>query len=183
MMKRILVIALALVTVCALCIAFVGCSGAKRDESGLEYTLDKETDTYSVSGYSGTGEEIEIPQKYDSKPVTSISSRAFKGNKTVKKIVIPDGIKSIGANAFYGCSELEEVIFKDGSAIKEIATGTFSGCSKLDNVELPHSVTKIGYKAFNNCTAMKTVSLPNDLQIIGYFAFSAFFFRSKRTNK
>ncbi|MBQ9242674.1 MAG: leucine-rich repeat domain-containing protein [Proteobacteria bacterium] len=60
---------------------------------------------------------------------------SYKGSQ--KRIVIPDGIKDIGANAFQNNQTIEEVI-------------------------LPNSVWNIGQAAFKNCKSLKHVSLPNN---------------------
>jgi len=170
-MKRIVRIAAAVLFAASLCLFLLSCSG-KTDDKGLVYTLDKETDTYTVTGYTGSAKELEIPAKYDSKLVAAIGASAFNGNKSITKVTIPSSVKTIGATAFYGCTELTEVIFSEGSEISEIPTGAFSGCSKLDGVVIPDTVKKIGYKAFNNCTSMKTVTFPDKLETIDFYAFS-----------
>ncbi len=171
-MKRFLRIAAVILVAVSLCLVLSSCSGTKTDENGLVYTLDKESDTYSVTGYSGSAGEITIPAKYDTRLVTSIGASAFAGNKTLEKITLHEGITTIGANAFNGCTELSEVVFDGESKLTELSVGVFSGCTKLDDVKIPNGVTKIGYKAFNNCTAMKSVSFPAKLEVIDYYAFS-----------
>ena len=42
---------------------------------------------------------------------TDISDGAFKGNKKLKSIVIPDGVTDIGWNAFSECTNLKSVSF------------------------------------------------------------------------
>ena len=171
-MKRILRIAAVALFAASLCLLLLSCGNGKKDDKGLIYTLDKATDTYTVTGYTGNAKEIEIPAKYDSKLVAAIGTSAFNGNVSITKVTIPSSVKTIGSTAFYGCTELTEVVFSEGSELKEIPTGAFSGCPKLDGVIIPDSVTRIGYKAFNNCTSMKTVTFPDSLEIIDFYAFS-----------
>ena len=44
--------------------------------------------------------------------VVSISQKAFKDNKTMKKLVISQNIKNIGKYAFYGCKSLKNIEIK-----------------------------------------------------------------------
>lgn len=162
-----LVIALILI-----CIGGISCSGKKTDANGLVFTIDKSTNTYSVAGYVGTSPDVTIPESFESLPVSSIAAGAFKENKNIKSVTIPESVRSIGATAFIGCTELNKVVFAGTFSINSLATGTFSGCTKLDGVVIPDSVKSIGYKAFENCTSMTTLTLPSNLETIDNYAFS-----------
>ncbi len=160
------------ITLILICLGLVSCSGGKTDANGLVFALDKNTDTYSVTGYTGTSPDVTIPASFESLPVSSIAAGAFKDNKIIKNVTIPESVRSIGATAFIGCTELSRVVFAGTSAINSLATGTFSGCTKLDGVVIPDSVKSIGYKAFENCTSMTTLTLPLNLETIDNYAFS-----------
>ena len=43
--------------------------------------------------------------------------------------------------AFYGCSNLKDVVLKDG--VTTIGEGAFQYCSSLSNINIPKSVTSI----------------------------------------
>lgn len=73
----------------------------------------------------------------------------------IEKVVIEDGITSIGNYAFMGCSDLAEVNI--GSAVKTIGVNAFSGCSKIEEVSLPASLTGISNYAFNNCSCLSLI--------------------------
>ena len=49
--------------------------------------------------------------------VTSIGDEAFRGRTSLKSIVIPDSVTSIGDRAFWGCSSLESIIVSPGNAV------------------------------------------------------------------
>ena len=59
---------------------------------------------------------------------------------------IPDGVRTIGPNAFYGCGYLTTIIFPNG--VNMIRDDAFLGCTKLTNIILPESLTWIGSSAF-----------------------------------
>ncbi|MDE7087557.1 MAG: leucine-rich repeat domain-containing protein [Clostridia bacterium] len=58
----------------------------------------------TVLKYRGTEEEIKLP-----KNVTRIAPYAFANCKTLKKLITPVKLQSIGKGAFYGCDNLIEV--------------------------------------------------------------------------
>ncbi len=78
----------------------------------------------------------------------TISPYAFLNCTGLKKIEIPEGIKTICGSAFENCSSLEEVILP--SSLVEIGDNAFRGCSKLKNIILPKNINKIGYRAFDD---------------------------------
>jgi len=54
-------------------------------------------------------------------------------------------------------------------------TGAFNGCSVLTRVEIPNSVTHIGYKAFYNCSNLTTLVLPDSMVSFGEQVFDGCF--------
>ena len=93
-----------------------------------------------------------------------------KHYKSIKSVVIEDGVTSIGGWAFYDCSSLTSVTIPDGVTI--IDGSVFSGCSSLTSVTIPDGVTSIGNSAFSNCTALTSITIPDGVTSIGDSAFS-----------
>lgn len=89
--------------------------------------------------------------------VTKIDDKAFKGNTTVTKVVIPSSVTAIGAESFSGCKNLTSVSVPKN--VTTIGKNAFKGCAKLTKVTLPSKCTKIGANAFNGCKKMKTITI------------------------
>lgn len=103
---------------------------------GLEFSLDKRTDTYKVKGIgTATKKYIVIPAVYEGKAVTSIGDNAFP-HCNMKGITIPNSVTLIGSSAF-------------------------AFCSSLTNISIPDSVTGIGEFAFDACSSLTSISIPN----------------------
>ena len=70
---------------------------------------------------------------------------------------IPNGIQTIGLQAFSGRSSLTNVIIP--SSVTSIQAAAFSGCSSLTNIIIPNSVTTIGANILNNCASLKSIKV------------------------
>ena len=67
----------------------------------------------------------------------------------IKKVVIENGVTSIGVRAFFGCSNLTSITIPN--SVTNIGWYAFSGCLGLTSLTIPNSVTSIGDGAFNGC--------------------------------
>ncbi|MGN1258449.1 MAG: leucine-rich repeat protein, partial [Candidatus Limisoma sp.] len=81
------------------------------------FAFKKVTDGYSVSKSEYALDEdfvgmLEIPAKYESGDVVAIEENAFNVKNGLTGVTIPEGVESIGANAFAGCSGINTVINK-----------------------------------------------------------------------
>ena len=76
----------------------------------------------------------------------------------------------IGDYAFKNCSSLTSVNIP--SSVTEIGYAAFVGCSSLTSVNISSSVTKIGEHAFSDCSSLTSVNIPSSVTEIGEYAFS-----------
>ena len=90
--------------------------------------------------------------------------------RIIKRIIIGDGITTIGSRAFYTCSALISVTIPN--SVTEIGDRAFEGCSALTSVTIPNSVTKISDLAFARCSALTSVNIPNSVTKISDLAFN-----------
>lgn len=89
----------------------------------------------------------------------------------IRAVTIEAGVTSIGVEAFYNCTNLEEVTFAEGSQLETIGDAAFSGCKSLTSIKIPANVTSIGNYAFNNCTSLTSIGIPASVTSIGRYAF------------
>lgn len=101
--------------------------------------------------------------------VTSIGQQAFYFCTSLTSVIIPDSVTSIGSSAFSGCKSLASITIPDG--ITSIGNNTFCWCSSLTSVTIPDSVTTIGNDAFSNCTSLTSITIPDGVTDIGRYAF------------
>ena len=141
---------------------------------GLDMVLISEGE-YTVSGIGTcTDTEILIPTTYNGLPVVSVEASAFLNNTAITSVVLPDGITSIGENAFNGCESLTSVLFGKNSQLSSIGPGAFNYCYSLESITIPESVTNIGSDAFIYCYGLRSVTFGENSQLtsIGDGAFN-----------
>lgn len=102
------------------------------DYSAYELVKNTNEDGYEIAGYNGDETEIYIPSTYKGLPIVSINERAFYGNTTLKKVVIPESIKYIRNGAFYQVPTLSSIAIPSTVEIIEAyAFGTVQNDKKV----------------------------------------------------
>ena len=111
----------------------------------------------------GTGAMQDYNWNYNetTKIVTTGAPWHDSHSASVKKLVVEDGITSIGNEAFSDCESLVSAELAEG--ITSIGDGTFTACRDLEKINIPNSVTSIGYDAFYSCWALTSLELPSGL--------------------
>ena len=97
------------------------------------------------------------------------NSPATQKKDNIKKVVIEDGVTSIGEFAFRDCSSLTSIEIP--SSVTSIGDYAFGYCSSLASIEIPSSVTNIGNGAFSDCSSLASITIPESVTSIGNFAF------------
>ena len=133
--------------------------------------------------YHGTEEIVTVPDG-----VTRIGDKAFEGNTSIQRILLPGTVTEIEGSAFAFCSHLNAVeggnvtrigayafYFSsiqeiDLSKAKIIEAGAFYWCRMLEEANL-EAVEVLGNDAFSGCRSLKTVTGLEHLREIGYGVF------------
>ena len=157
-------------------------NGTKPGYSGDRYCPD--CDTVLEKGYTYWKED-NLTWKLDADGTLTISgtgamkdynsddnpSPASQKKDSVKKVVIEDGVTSIGDSAFSYCSSLTNITIPD--SVTSIGDSAFSGCWDLTSITIPDSITTIGESAFYGCSSLTSITIPNSVTSIGAYAFSS----------
>ena len=98
-------------------------------------------------------------------PDKMIENNTVWWDYAITKLVITDGITSIGNGAFSGMFNLETIIMSD--SVKKIGETAFLSCISVNEVRLSQNLESIGKCAFSQCFALKKIDLPNSLNKLG----------------
>ena len=173
----------------------------KCKEYGWFYTFSGEDykDSFTIkngilTAYTGNEAVVTIP-----KGVTAIGKNVFSwidnvGDRIgIEKVILPEGVKSLGEMAFSGCKNLKEINFP--STLKTVNYGAFAqcgftevtvpktlkltmndggmfqSCENLEKVTLQQGLTSMGYAMFWECENLKEVYIPSSVKTVGASSF------------
>ena len=112
---------------------------------------------------------MEFGGTFKSNPI-EFGAKLYLNNNLVTDLVIPDGVTSIGSEAFAKYQYLTSVTIPD--SVETIGWGSFSGCDNLTKVTLGNGVTNIRTGAFSSCSSLKNIAIPDNIVSIEQGAFS-----------
>ena len=93
----------------------------------------------------------------------------FQSNTSISKVVIENGVTTIGMGAFCRCTQLSEITIPN--SVEIIGPESFSNCSALSSIIIPNSVSRIDQSAFYNCTSLTSITIPDKVSYISRSAF------------
>ncbi len=167
------------------------------EEAGFEnYVLTPNSDGFTLVSYLGTENSVVLNTKVGGKgTITEIGEYAF--GLFTEEIVLSDGIKRIGNNAFinavnlkkiefsgseetigdyafYNLDYLTAVSFAVSGKLRKIGKYAFAGCDSLTSTVLPERTEEIGDYAFysSSLREIEIKSLPTVEMTIGKYAFA-----------
>ena len=167
------------------------------EEAGFEnYVLKQNSDGLTLVSYLGTESNVVLNTKVgDNGAITEIGEYAF--GLFTEEIVLSDGIKRIGKNAFinavnlrkiefsgseetigdyafYNLDYLTVVSFAESGKLRKIGKYAFAGCDSLTSTVLPERTEEIGDYAFyaSSLREIEIKSLPTVEMTIGKYAFA-----------
>ncbi len=147
---------------------YFGLGGVVEVPSILELT---EIGNFAFSNYDWVekGENDEISEEEPTE-----TKQWFLGEGTITKVIIPEGVKKIGAYAFANLTALEEVVLP--STIEAIEYGAFYNCVKLKTISGVENAQLINKYAFYNCP------IQGKLDLSGAYAVSDYAFAINRAD-
>ena len=123
-------------------------------------------DSYGIHSFEGTSvTKLVIPGR-----VKTVGFNAFKDCRSLRELVIPEGVEDI-SNSFEGCTSLQEVVVPKSVTN---CSSAFSGCTSLTKVTFcPCSEDVEMDHAFASCTSLKDIVISDGLKVISCWAFDS----------
>ena len=136
--------------------------GYNRDCSNLESTGKCTTDAPWFD-YAENIEKVVIQNKSDTETFDTIGTHAFEDMLYTKEVVLPEGIKTIEDEAFHLNKALETINLPN--SLETMGSWALSS-GNLSEINIPASVTTIGYAAFDDEKNITTLILPEGLETL-----------------
>ena len=130
----------------------------------MENRNDFDIENGILTKYWGSDEFVVIPEG-----VVTVGENAFRGCEGVKRVVLPRSVRRIAEGAFSDCRDLEEAAVPE--SVTEIGRLVFSGCKSLRNAVIPRGMTEIADSMFSFCRSLENLVIPDHVTKIGKDAF------------
>ena len=172
------------------CGCFVGKRGKPERRSfeipGFMYEFTDDGKGIVLTSYTGTEPDVVIKKSYGGFPVVKIADKTFAGeykkaNTTLRSVVIPGSVTSIGFGAFSRCDKLSQITLSPDNKVFRIVNGALIDIRRKELLFLPKNtsgayiipkgVTSIGILAFSYCRSLTSVTIPDSVTGIGCGAF------------
>ena len=101
--------------------------------------------------------------------VKYIGNYAFVSRKTLINITMPDNEISIGYQAFYDCTSIQNI---DLSNVVSYGEQAFFNCTKIKKIELSKNLSTVSANVFNQCESITELVVPENIESLGANAFS-----------
>lgn len=172
------------------------------EETPLEdFEYEYSGNSYTILRYNGNDEIVKIPAEIEGYPVIKLlfsgvtSMSVFEDNSVIKKVYIPENVKSIALDTFKNCSSLTEV-YLPATYYFEINSNNrlkqcFEGCTSLTDIIIaedhPDFTVKngvlctkpdspkynsIGTAAVQCLIESEAVTIPEDISVISNGAYA-----------
>ncbi|MBQ2879273.1 MAG: leucine-rich repeat domain-containing protein, partial [Anaerotignum sp.] len=128
-------------------------------------------ESYSASYYPWYAYQTQITKIVVNEGVTSIGDYAFLSCDKLNSVTLPDALEIIGEYAFEYCGVLKSIYIPE--SVETIGEFAFAYCDKLNTVTLPKSLTVLNRAVFYGCDNLSSVVFPAGLKEIGKQAFAS----------
>ena len=137
------------------------------------YELDD--GTLEIEGYDNEDKAkiVEIPDTIDEKKVSvgeclSAVQTSQLDNEVVEEIILPESLKIIEDQAFYGATALRKL---EINGIETMGDYCIYECPKIKEVRLPEGLKELGERSIENCESLTDIYLPSTLETIDEYNF------------
>ena len=121
-----------------------------KDDYGFKLAHNYTAGSYKIELY-------DVERDYSVVGGTNTKS-LISPKESVKRVVLGEGVVSIGDWTLYICTSLTSIFIPEG--VTSIGSRTFAWCSSLKSIYIPESVTSIGDRVLDGGKSLKLVYIP-----------------------
>ena len=132
-------------------------------------TSSYELDGSRLKKWLGSETEIDFTKDTHLRDIQVINDSAFKGNTTLRRIVLPPSLREIEFYVFERCTALEEVTFAESEGSDSYYVNAeqylsldiycFENCTKLQKVRFPKYLESVEAGAFKGCSSLTSFEI------------------------
>ena len=130
-----------------------------RKTAAVTYVTTEADESGYVTTYKG---DVVIPaqvtdRSFNTFKVTQVSDFAMFNNQSLYTLELPEGITSIGSQAFSHCYSMYKINIP--STVNRIADYAFEFCDDLKSISLPASLLTLGTGVFQQCYGLESIEV------------------------
>lgn len=136
--------------------------------------ISKEEETYcQINSLLSEEANIVVPSYIKGEKVKSFNTSSFANKTNLQTIVLPEGLETIGNNAFENDTNLEKVDFSKNNSLVNINEKAFYNCG-FTTFEFLDTIKYIGISAFENNSNLEQIkfTITSNLETLDYLAFA-----------
>jgi hypothetical protein len=171
----------AILVITAVFLSFADQTAMAGASGDYAYTVNTDGVSVTITGYTGMGGDVNIPDALDGKTVSGIGSDLFT-SVNLTSITIPKSVLTIECGAFWECRSLQSIqIDADNPNYKNVDGIAFSkdgtvlvhypAAIKGNAYTPPDTVTVIADNAFDHNQNLQSITLTQNVTQIGNSAF------------
>lgn len=147
-----------------------GTDSYSTEASEAEFETEGTSDALTIKKYKGTSQVVDLTKLFSGSQVVAIGQDAFRNNTSVKEVILPDTVTSIGICAFQDCKNLTTI--KGTGNVTQIGNYAFIRCEQLASFDSTNATT-IGQEVFRECKNLQKFVIAEGTTQIAAGAFYA----------
>ena len=147
-----------------------GTDSYSTEASEAEFETEGTSDALTIKKYKGTSQVVDLTKLFSGSQVVAIGQDAFRNNTSVKEVILPDTVTSIGICAFQDCKNLTTI--KGTRNVTQIGNYAFIRCEQLASFDSTNATT-IGQEVFRECKNLQKFVIAEGTTQIAAGAFYA----------
>lgn len=147
-----------------------GTDSYSTEASESEFETEGTSDALTIKKYKGTSQVVDLTKLFSGSQVVAIGQDAFRNNTSVKEVILPDTVTSIGICAFQDCKNLTTI--KGTGNVTQIGNYAFIRCEQLASFDSTNATT-IGQEVFRECKNLQKFVIAEGTTQIAAGAFYA----------